>query len=136
MASKVAEWFSLHERLIFQSVSKNISPQLNKERKRKVWSRLKLTVRPCSLANVGATSLRTTRKRKADDHKILSLLILGFFGVVVPVRKTTIVYAARLSQEIALSVATSAWLNHLREIPLFDTRFRSCNLATRAFRLS
>ena len=34
----VAEWFSLDERLIFQSVSKNISLQLNEERK--VWDSL------------------------------------------------------------------------------------------------
>ena len=40
VASLVAEWFSLHERLIFQCVSKNISPQLKEELKRKVWESL------------------------------------------------------------------------------------------------
>ena len=32
----VAEWFSLHERLIFQSVSKNIPLQLEEEVERSV----------------------------------------------------------------------------------------------------
>ena len=35
-----AEWITVHKRLIFQSVSKNISPQLEKELKRKVWESL------------------------------------------------------------------------------------------------
>ena len=57
----------MHERLIFQSVSKNISLQLKEELKRKVWE---------SLETDGDT------------------LRLGFYGKVVLVRKTAIVYAA------------------------------------------
>ena len=40
VAGMVAEWFSLHERLIFQSVSKNISLQLEEELEREVWHSL------------------------------------------------------------------------------------------------
>ena len=40
VAGMVAEWFSMHERLIFQSVSKNISLQLEEEFKREVWKSL------------------------------------------------------------------------------------------------
>ena len=41
VAVMVAEWFSMHERLIiFQSVSKNIALQLQEELKRKMWESL------------------------------------------------------------------------------------------------
>ena len=36
----VADWFSLRERLIFQSVSKNISLQLEGKLEREVWNSL------------------------------------------------------------------------------------------------
>ena len=41
VAGMVAEWFSLHERLIFQSVSKNISLQLEEELEGEVWDSFK-----------------------------------------------------------------------------------------------
>ena len=40
VARMVAEWFSLHERLIFQSASKNISLELKEELKCEVWDSL------------------------------------------------------------------------------------------------
>ena len=40
VADMVAEWFSLHERRIFQSVSKNTSRQLEEELEREVWDSL------------------------------------------------------------------------------------------------
>ena len=38
VAVMVADWFSLHEQLIFHSVSKNISLQLEKRLEREVWN--------------------------------------------------------------------------------------------------
>ena len=91
VASMVAEWFSMHERLIiFQSVSKNMSLRLEEELKRKVWE---------SLAADGEALLNSEweqHRYNGDIHKILSLLILGLYGVEEPVRgETAIVYAAR-----------------------------------------
>ena len=40
VAGIVAGWCSLHERLIFQTVSKNISPQLEEELEHEVWDSL------------------------------------------------------------------------------------------------
>ena len=54
----VAEWFSLDERLIFQSVSKNISLQLNEERK--VWDSLE-TDGGALLSNNIASSFKKTQ---------------------------------------------------------------------------
>ena len=130
VASLVDECFS-HERLIFQSVSKNISLQLEEEPKRKVWSSL--------LADGGANGNHIAPKYKekqlpfpkADIHKILLLLMRGICGVLVPIRTTAIVYAARcevcieigpspslpssVPHEIVLNVATSAWLHYVPE---------------------
>ena len=44
VAGMVADWFSLHERLIFQSVSKNISLQLEGSSSAKCGILSKLTV--------------------------------------------------------------------------------------------
>ena len=51
VAGMVAEWLSLDERLIFQSVSQDTSLQLEEELERGVWQRM------------GTVSLRCTRKR-------------------------------------------------------------------------
>ena len=40
VAGMVADWFSLHERLIFQSVSKKISLQLEEKLERDAWNSL------------------------------------------------------------------------------------------------
>ena len=80
-------------------------------------------VRPCSKANGSnlATNYKKTQSSflEADDHKILSLLFIGFYGVVVLVRKTTIVYAARCGSIVYFSFAILAEFN----IPFFDTRY-------------
>ena len=59
----------------------------------------RLTVGPCSAANANniATRYKETRSLslKVDVHKILLLPMLGFCGVVVLIRRTTKVYAAR-----------------------------------------
>ena len=80
--------------------------------------------------------LRHTKKRspspKADDHKILLQLMLGFCGVVVLMWRTIKEYAARcevcikvgpsssipssVSQEIVLSVTTSGWFYNVLEL--------------------
>ena len=41
VAGMVPAWFSLHERLIFQPVSKNISLQLEEELEGEVWDSFK-----------------------------------------------------------------------------------------------
>ena len=99
VAGMLAEWFSLHERLISQSVSKNISLQLEEELQCEVWDSLEAE-RGALLSSEWsdiATTYKETRSTlpKADVHKILLLLILGFYGVVVLIRKTIKVYAAR-----------------------------------------
>ena len=42
VAGMVADWFSLHERLIGQSISKNISLQLEREVQRATRKRVRL----------------------------------------------------------------------------------------------
>ena len=72
----VAEWFSLHERLIFQTVSKNISWRRSSSAKCGVLSMP--TVGPCLAVNSIATRYKEPRSPslKADVHKILLLLVL------------------------------------------------------------
>ena len=90
----------------------------------------RLTAGPCSAANGNniASSYKETRSTslKADDHKIWVLLMLRFFGIMVPIRNTTKMNAARCESYtevgsslslpssillvIALSVTTSDWL--------------------------
>ena len=61
-----------------------------RELKREAWE-------PIANENFLATNYKKTQppSPKADDHKILSLLILWSYEMVLPVRKTTFVFAAR-----------------------------------------
>ena len=91
----IGGWFSVHERLIiYQSVSKNISLQLEEELKRTVWESLGANGE--ALLNSEWEQHRYELHENAVAHKMLSLLILGLHGVVVPtLEKTAVVYAAR-----------------------------------------
>ena len=81
---------------------------------------------------------------KADDHKILLVLLLRFYGVVVLIRRTTIVYAARcelcigvssspslpssVPHEIVSRVATAGWLHDVSEPSLWTRLSSHCLL--------
>ena len=99
VAGLVAGWLSLHERLTFRSVSRNISLQLEEELKREVWDPIEADGGPLLGTEWEPYCYEIQRNAVAfccdDIHKILLLLMLGFCGVVVPIRRTTVVYAAR-----------------------------------------
>ena len=98
VAGMVAEWFSLHERLIFHSVSLHFSSKKSSSVKFGILSTL--TVGPCSRANGCSIATRYEETRspslKADVHKILWLLILKFDGVVYPCRVQYLVESCRV----------------------------------------
>ena len=91
------------------------------------------TIWPCSATNRTKTAPRHSETRspspKADDHRILFLVMLMFYGIMVLIRKTTSVHAARcevsievgsspslpssVPHGIVLSVTTSDWLHRL-----------------------
>ena len=132
LADKVAEWLSLDKRLILQSVSKNMSFHVEEAVERKMWDSLEngTWTRSATNANDSATALKETRSPspKADDHKILLLLLSRFCGVVLLIRETRCemcievgsspCFPSTVPHKIVLSVTTSGWLYNVLELPL------------------